>query len=483
MAMRPQVSPMRVATPWIKALRARELKRAEWIKANEADLSSGKLTIADLPVNAFSDSKVMSTEVAEKSPEDSFCYVVLPFKSSEWLLDAYVNAPGRLRMGQIFQDLDGLAGVIAYRHCYPANPVIITASVDRIYMKKRLQDIENLNVTLSGNVTWTGRSSMEITITAATHPEDLTADSHITRDDIKPENVFLTANFTFVARNPETQRSLAINKLVPITKEEKLDFVRAEKYNAHKRIDAKTNDLNTAPPTEEESRILHNIWLQQKPDPETTSNRGKAPASGAEPQANEQHIVIHMHDSQITSSAMMQPQNRNHHSYMIFGGYLLRQTFDLAYACAAKFSKTIPRFVSLDSTTFRNPVPVGAVLNLTATVVYTEFINRQVDAEFPYPVTTKPGTLIQVRVDSSVDDLSQSGNPKTTPTGHFTYSYFVAAVPKSAPPATAPRYYSVLPQTYAEMMDYLQGRRKSIATKNFNTYVRLLPDPNEIVTE
>lgn len=236
MAMKAAVSPMRVATPWIKALKARERKRAEWIEAHKYQLESGELTIRDMPVNSFSSTKVMSTEVGDRTPEDSFCYVVLPFKSSEWLLDAYINSPGRLRMGQVFQDLDGLAGVIAYRHCYPANPVIITASVDRIYMKKRLQDIENLNVILSGNVTWTGRSSMEITISASTHREDLTVDSHITQADIKPENVFLTANFTFVARNPETERSLAINKLTPVTKQEKADFVRAEKYNAHKRL-------------------------------------------------------------------------------------------------------------------------------------------------------------------------------------------------------------------------------------------------------
>lgn len=199
----------------------------------------------------------------------------------------------------------------------------------------------------------------------------------------------------------------------------------------------------------------------------------------------ELHTVKHMADSIVTSSAIMQPQHRNHHSYMIFGGYLLRETFELAYACAAKFATIIPRFVSLDSTTFRNPVPVGSILNLKAIVVYTEFINRQAgNSETPYHVTnSKPGTLVQVRVDSCVEDLSQSGRARKTPTGQFTYSYFVPAEPKSAPPGAPPRYFSVLPQTYAEMMDYLQGRRKSIEAKNFNTYVRLLPDPNEIVTE
>lgn len=484
LSMRAQVSPMRVATTWIDAVKARERRTSDWISQNETELESGKLTMDDMPVKSFSNSAVGTVDVVDRSPEDSFSYVVLPFKSSKWLLDAYVNAPGRLRIGQIFQDLDGLAGVIAYRHCYPAMPVIITASVDRIYMKKRLQDIGNLNVTLSGNVTWSGRSSMEITIKAATHSDkdDMTVDSVITADDIKEENVFLTANFTFVARNPETERSLAINKLVPETKSQKVDFVRAEKYNAHKREQAKTNDLNSTPPSEQESRILHTMWLQQSPDPETTN------ATAAT------HVVTHMQDTRVSSTAIMQPQYRNHHSYMIFGGYLLRQTFELAYSCAATYSQTIPRFVSLDSTTFRNPVPVGSVLNLTATVVYTEFINRQLtepgstdtdtDTETAHhTITSKPGTLIQVLVESTIQDLSVPGSPKTIKTGQFAYSYFVAAVPKAAPPGAQPKFFSVLPQTYAEMMDYLQGRRRSIETANFNTYVRLLPNPKEIVTE
>lgn len=485
MAMRPGESPMRVATTWMTALKARQQKRDAWEEANAEKLKEGVLTRADMPVNTYSHSEVGTLDVVERSPKESFSYVVLPFKKSEWLLDAYINAPGRLRIGQVFQDLDGLAGVIAYRHCYPATPVIITASVDRIYMKKRLSSLDGLNVTLSGNVTWTGRSSMEITIKAATHSEDLALHSTITPDDIQEENVFLTANFTFVARHPETERAMAINKLVPETKSEKLEFVRAEKYNAHKRQQAKS-DLSIMPPSEQESRILHNMWLQQKPDPETA-----ATTAGAVTQ------VSHMHESRVTSTAIMQPQYRNCHSYMIFGGYLLRQTYELASACAAKFSASSPRFVALDSTTFRNPVFVGSILNLSATVVYTEFIHRQAQdpdadtsdvstAKHCHHVASTPGTLIQVRVDSTVQDLSGSSGapPKSTNTGHFTYSFFVAASPKLAgAEEQQPKYFSVLPQTYAEMMDYLQGRRKSIETANFNTYVRLLPNPKEIVTE
>lgn len=57
---------------------------------------------------------------------------------------------------------------------------------------------------------------------------------------------------------------------------------------------------------------------------------------------------------------------------MIFGGFHLKQTFELAFCCAASFAHARPTFISADPCTFRNPVPVGSVLYMTATVAYTD---------------------------------------------------------------------------------------------------------------
>lgn len=494
------ISPMRRTTTWLEALRAREKQKEEWVKQHSEDIKAGKMTPQDMPLESYSYTEVGTKEVVEKSPRESFSYVVLPFKNDQWFLDAYINAYGRLRIGQIFQDLDALAGVIAYKHCSPAQPVIVTASVDRIYMKKRLDSIAELNVTLSGNVTWTGRSSMEITIKAATHTADLARDSTLAPGDVSEDNVFLTANFTFVARDPETKKSFAINKLVLKTDAEKADFERAEMYNKRKRLEASKTALIHATPSDEESDIIHQMWLQQRPDPnraptysdirsarELPPNPSNTTTLGAPADVG----VALMQETHIASTAMMQPQYRNRHSYMIFGGYLLRQTFELAYACAAAFSHSTPRFVSLDSTTFRNPVPVGSVLYLNAVVVYTSFINRKLNPEAGSEEglasaldfeahdgssdISAPGTLIQVRVDGTVRDLTHG---QTTNTGQFTYSYFVPAFPSSSgtgeitavagQEGQKPKYWSVLPQTYSEMMEYLEGRRAALETANFS---------------
>ena len=67
----------------------------------------------------------ITTAVGEKTRSDSFSYLILPFKDDKWLCDAYINAFGRLRVGQLFQDLDALAGRIAYRHCSPQNQLML----------------------------------------------------------------------------------------------------------------------------------------------------------------------------------------------------------------------------------------------------------------------------------------------------------------------------------------------------------------------
>ncbi|ANB12724.1 hypothetical protein AWJ20_992 [Sugiyamaella lignohabitans] len=441
-ASRSNISPMRRTIPWLVALRAREKHIEDWYKTHGKDAGPPPSD------TSYSYSDVKTRDVVDKSRSDSFTCALLPFKSDPWFMDAYINSSGRLRIGQIFQDLDALAGVIAYRHCSPAEPVIVTASVDRIYMLKRLDDISKCNVTLSGSVTWTGRSSMEITIKAATHTEDFEVGRDLTEQDIRDDEVFLTANFTFVARDPETKKSFPINRLVPRTEQEQVDFVHAEKFNNRKKLVASQTGLRLQPPSEEESAIIHYMWTKQK---DYDSDPSSKPSN-----------VVNMSQTKVYSTSIMQPQYRNRHSYMIFGGYLLRQTFELAYACASSFAHEAPRFVSLDSTTFKNPVPVGSVLYLTATVAYTEQTTRLIKTD-GHVSEHVPGTLIQVRVDSTVRNLEHG---TTTDTGQFTYSYFAATKEGQQPP-------SLLPQTYNEMMEYLEGRRKAIDTANFYTERRL----------
>lgn len=445
-----QINPNKVT--WIDALKEREKLRAE-----------GKT------IDSFSYVDPKTTVVGEKTRSDSFSFLLLPFKDDKWLCDAYINAFGRLRVAQLFQDLDALAGRIAYRHCSPAEPVNVTASVDRVYMVKKVDEINNYNFVLAGSVTWTGRSSMEITVKGYAFED---AVPEITNEESLPaENVFLAANFTFVARNPLTHKSFAINRLLPVTEKDWIDYRRAESHNAKKKLMAKNKKI--LEPTAEESKLIYDMWKSSK----SLKNIDR-----------QDDGIAFMKDTTMKSTMFMQPQYRNRHSYMIFGGYLLRQTFELAYCTAATFSLAGPRFVSLDSTTFKNPVPVGSVLTMDSSISYTEHVHdgiEEIDSDSPFnfslPATNKlsknpeaflsePGTLIQVKVDTYIQQLEQS---EKKPAGTFIYSFYV---PKESVSVDGKAFYcTVIPQTYSEMMTYVGGRRRAQETAN---YVETLPSTN-----
>ncbi|EDK46261.1 conserved hypothetical protein [Lodderomyces elongisporus NRRL YB-4239] len=459
--------------------------KATWIDALK---EREKLEAQGKKIGSFTYVNPITTDVIEKTREDSFSYLLLPFKKDKWLCDAYINAFGRLRAGQLFQDLDALAGRIAYRHCSPAEPVNVTASVDRIYMVKKVDEIMNYNFVLAGSVTWTGKSSMEITVKGYAFETDIEESSLTNEGALPDENVFLTANFTFVARHPVTGKSFPINRLLPITEQDWIDYRKAESHNAKKKLMAKNHRM--IEPTPEESKLIYDMWRSTKALIADDKVEHITKSTG----------VSFMKDTSQESTLFMQPQYRNRHSYMIFGGYLLRQSFELAYCTAATFSGAGPRFVSLDSTTFKSPVPVGSVLTMNATISYTEHLhddtakaelkeqdgNGHSPFNFKLPpmnkISSNPdaflneaGTLIQVKVDTWTQQLEggPTGKPSKeggkTAAGTFIYSFFV---PKDSYSESEVGYCSVIPQTYSEMMTYVGGRRRAGDTAQ---YVETLP--------
>lgn len=142
----------------------------------------------------------------------------------------------------------------------------------------------------------------------------------------------------------------------------------------------------------------------------------------------------YMSSSLIQSVQIMQPQYRNRHNFMIFGGFLLKSTFELAFTCTSALSHARPRFLALDPSTFANPVPVGSVLYMTAVAAYTE----------PGPGDS---TRVQIRVDTHVRSVEHG---EVRPTGQFNYTFEV------------PGELSIVPQTYGEFVIYLDARRRAM---------------------
>lgn len=421
----------RVRTPWIEAFRKKQAEGSDPTKASDKP---------QVPADR---------DLIPKRMSDSYHSVILPLAQDPWLLDTYTNSSGHIRLGTIFMDLDALSGVIAYKHTGDA-VTTITAACDRITIIHPLMEICDLE--LSGQVTYaTGRSSMEISLQVAKAPKD--------GEKVKNEDVLINCTFTMVSLDPGTKRPVPINPVIAETPEEKKLFTRGEQ-NSKRRKRLTQTSLIKHTPNDLESDLIHAYWQKQIQYHDSTDPLRKP------------DNVHFMDTTRLQTAAIMQPQFRNRHHFMIFGGFLLKQTFELAFCCAASFAHTRPTFVSLDPSTFQNPVPVGSVLYLTATVVYTD--PPLIAAPGETPDTNSKYTRVQVRVDSKVRNVEHG---ETKPTGQFNYTFNVD------------RDIRVMPRTYQEFMMYIDARRRveqvsaSIDSGETASGEQLSPRTQESVTE
>ena len=344
-------------------------------------------------------------------------------------------------------DLDALSGVIAYKHTGDA-VTTVTAAFDRIIINHALEEICDLE--LSGMVTYTGRSSMEISLQVAKAPQDGAS--------VKAEDVMITCQCTMVSLEPTTKKPVAINPVCVDTQEEKRLFQQGE-ANSKQRKELSQRSLLRQTPDDEESDLIHSIWQRQLKyhDPNDSLRKPEK--------------VHFMDATQLSTASIMQPQYRNRHSFMIFGGFLLKQTFELAFCCAASFARIRPTFVSLDPSTFENPVPVGSVLYLTATVVYTDppLVHGASDGEVARASRNENSqTRVQVRVDSKVRDV-EHGSSRST--GQFNYTF------------TVDKDIKVMPRTYSEFMVYVDARRRAKGVLESMQQGQIDPATKERVTE
>jgi acyl-coenzyme A thioesterase 9 len=253
-------------------------------------------------------------------------------------------------------------------------------------------------------------------------------------------------------------RPVPIAAIIVETPEEHRLFQLGESQSAARKQQSQSS-LTKHTPNASESALIHSLWQEQL--------SWHDPHAGAKSASRKPANVFFMDTTTLRTASIMQPQYRNRHHFMIFGGFLLKQTFELAFCCAASFSRARPSFVSLDPSTFLNPVPVGSVLYMTSTVTYTDppavpenrsrhhdrhshSHRREHDAgeaeEAVASEEERGQTRIQVRVDTKVRNVEHG---ETKPTGQFNYTFVVDKDVK------------VMPRTYTEFMMYIDARRRA----------------------
>ena len=302
------------------------------------------------------------------------------FSADENLIEAYRNPWNAVRVGRVLEDLDSLAGNIAFSHCDDADrntrpQLLVTASVDRVRLMRALKLEED--VILSGAVAWVGRSSMVIRMEAwpAEHPdapacEDARAETKKTKNEKKNDayakrsGPSLSADFTFVARDAVTNKSAAVNPLVPDCDASRALFASTGERVARKK--AALKETTRASRAAADRGAASELWRPRAAfvDAARAGRAMELPALAA-PDA------ILSDATRTENMFVAQPQQRNL-SGRVFGGFLLRRAFELAFATSYVFGGARPRFKSVRDMDFLRPVDVGDLLRFKARVLHVD---------------------------------------------------------------------------------------------------------------
>ncbi|MGA1599461.1 MAG: hotdog domain-containing protein [bacterium] len=339
--------------------------------------------------------QAMDGSLKHRTPRESRFEKVLPFGQNPELRERYVNFFGGLRIGKLLEELDLSAGMVSYQHAegWERGLTIVTAACDRIDLTGPLRSDRDLR--LLGSVNWVGRSSMEVGLQLSSWHEERW-------------NPVARAYFIMVSRHGS--QAAPVNLLQPETPEEERRFHEGEQRQAQRRALAQQS-THEQPPSAEESQVLHTLFLER--------------SSG--------ETGIPMHETLRQSTLLMHPQSKNIHN-KIFGGYLMREAFELAWNITYLHCRRRPQFVSVDHMYFYQPVEIGSVLSFTGQVIYTD---RQ---------------AMMVEILSEVIQPS-TGERQVTNDCFFTFT----ALDEFGRPASIP---AVQPHTYEEGLKYLDGRRR-----------------------
>lgn len=246
------------------------------------------------------------------------------FASDQHLRDTYVDSKGNFLCGKLLEDLDSMAGNIAFTHCTThmssksnagrQTPALVTASVDSIVQEKESISA-NCNYILAGQVVWTGKSSLDVIVEL--HQD--VGGEQVKLLETNSTTRVLSSLFTYVARDRATGKAVAINKVIATNVREEEVYSRREKLS----IDRKAKTI-----VDEAEDKLYKDSITDLID------QGRAmidmPAI-----ANRNGVL--MRSTALENTFITQPQMTNTGG-RVFGGLLMHKAFDLAEATSHMFA-------------------------------------------------------------------------------------------------------------------------------------------------
>lgn len=312
-----------------------------------------------------------------------------------------------------------MTGDISYTHTLGGRPgpsdtinpiYIVTASVDRLDLVQPLR--ADRDYKLSGMVIYVGTSSMEVLVTV----------EEVAENQGGVSTICLTGRFTMAARNAITGKSQKIPSLDLSSKEEEELFSFGQTHKRRKALEAQTS-LQKVPPTVSEASLLHTLYLAEQEDQGLKS-------------------TVKISDTALYNTSHMHPQQRNVHMN-VFGGYLIRSSYELAWMAAALYANQSVNFLSLDALSFHLPVSIGTVLTLSSHVTYT---NNHEDEEGNQQ-NQKSSAIASVVVVAEINEVA-TGLRKRSNTFHYSFDLGSNVTKR------------VTPESYAETLAWIEGKRR-----------------------
>ncbi|EEC02415.1 acyl-CoA thioesterase, putative, partial [Ixodes scapularis] len=353
-------------------------------------------------------------ELPPRSMRDSYDECIIPLATSLQVQKSHISASGIVRFGRILEDMDVFAVWLCYRHLqYPGMsfgvpmPVnVVTALVDNIHSES-IEFPTHFDIKLRGHISWVGRTSLESTMEVLLYiffcTTCLAEFCHSSNGDatLRPFNDQVARYSQFLFCDPR------FSSLMPGGRE----------VVESRRKAFQEQSILKVPPNREERMLLHKLF-QENFDPETYILKSDECPHGA----------IWMHDAKLTNVIICQPEFENLYN-KVFGGFLMRSAYELAWSTAYLLSGRRPRPYHTDDIWFRKPVEVGSLLHYEAQVVYTR------------------ENFMQLNVNATVINPNTGSNIITN-VFHFTFQ-----LDGEGP---APR---VTPKSYPESLLYIEGRR------------------------
>jgi acyl-coenzyme A thioesterase 9 len=290
------------------------------------------------------------TAEGKRTKESSWLEILMPFSDKQSRLrECMVNFEGKaVRYGKLFEVIDSLAGDVGHRHCRGCEDItIVTASVDGMSISADADISADRDLTLQAFLTYVGKSSMEIHVNL-----------------IQDSRLVACTQFIMVARNGVLGSAYKIPGLQITTQVDKEEFAKGQIRAAERKIEAK-NSLDLVPPREDEVAMIHQLHLNSK------GLKAQKRALLMKKTTDNERYFKYMKHTEVISTEIMHPQNRNVHG-KVFGGEIMRKSFELAYITAACFlGRGNTQFAAVDDINFIKPVNVGAIMVFKGVVTYS----------------------------------------------------------------------------------------------------------------